>query len=81
MVGMLSTAWAFRAISAHLGVRTAAVTLRGEWAYVDLWLERKSQVPTDPFAVALKNRLQDEAVRRHPLRPMLGNRWSRWFPE
>jgi hypothetical protein len=81
MVGVLSTAWAFRAIGAHLGVRTAAVALRGEWAYVDLWLERKSQVPTDPFAVALKNRLQDEAIRRHPLRPMLGSRWSGWLPE
>ena len=81
MVGVLSTAWAFRAIGAHLGVRTAAVALRGEWAYVDLWLERKSQVPTDPFAVALKDRLQDEAIRRHPLRPMLGSRWSGWLPE
>jgi hypothetical protein len=81
MVAVLSTTWSFRVIGAHLALRGSAATLRGEWAYVDLWLERKSQVPTDPFAVALKDRLQDEAVRRHPLRPMLGSRWSRWFPE
>jgi hypothetical protein len=81
MVGVLSTAWSYRAVGAHLGVRRAAAALRGEWAYVDLWLERKSQVPTDPFAVSLKEHLQDDAVRRHPLRPMLAQRWVRWFPE
>ena len=81
MVGVLSCAWSYRAIGAHLGVRGSAAALRGEWAYVDLWLERKSQVPTDPFAVSLKDHLQDDAVRRHPLRPMLAQRWIRWFPE
>jgi hypothetical protein len=81
VVGVLSTAWSFRAVGAHLGVRSAAAALRGEWAYVDLWLERKSQVPHDPFAVALKDHLQDDAVRRHPLRPMLSHRWLRWFRE
>jgi hypothetical protein len=81
MVAVLSTTWSFRAIGAHLALRGSAATLRSEWAYVDLWLERKSQVPTDPFALALKARLQDEAVRKHPLRPMLVSRWNRWFPE
>ena len=81
MLAVLSTAWSFRAIGAHLGLRASAATLRGEWAYVDLWLERKSQVPTDPFALALKRRLEDDAVRRHPLRPMLAGEWTQWFPE
>jgi hypothetical protein len=81
MVAVLSTTWSFRAIGAHLGLRASASALRGEWAYVDLWLERKSQVPTDPFAIALKRRLEDDAVRRHPLRPMLAGEWTEWFPE
>jgi hypothetical protein len=38
-------------------------------------------VPHEPFAVALKDHLQDDAVRRHPLRPMLAHRWLRWFAE
>jgi hypothetical protein len=79
MAAVLSCAWSFRAVGAHLGVRGAAATLRGEWAYVDLWLERKSQVPTDPFALALKDHLQDDAVRKYPLRPMLDARWLQWF--
>ena len=79
MAAVLSCAWSFRAVGAHVGVRGAAATLRGEWAYVDLWLERKSQVPTDPFAIALKNHLQDDAVRKHPLRPMLAADWLQWF--
>jgi hypothetical protein len=81
MAAVLSCAWSFRAVGAHLGVRGAAATLRGEWAYVDLWLERKSQVPTDQFAVALKDHLQDDAVRKHPLRPMLAAQWLEWFLE
>ena len=81
MVAVLSTTWSFRAIGAHLGLRGSAAALRGEWAFVDLWLERKSQVPSDPFALALKRRLEDDAVRRHPLRPMLAGRWMQWFSE
>ena len=81
VVGVLSCAWSYRAIAAHVGLRQSAATLRGEWAYVDLWLERKSEVPRDAFAVDLKNRLQDDAVRKYPLRPMLAGSWLRWFAD
>ena len=81
MVAVLSATWSLRAIGAHLALRGSAATLRGEWAYVDLWLERKSQVPTDPFALSLKRHLEDDAVRRHPLRPMLAGQWTQWFPQ
>jgi hypothetical protein len=76
---VLSGAWAFRAVNAHLGLRVAAAAVRTEWAYVDMWLERKSEVPTDPFAVELKRRLQDEAVRKHPARSALTGDWLAWF--
>jgi hypothetical protein len=76
---VLSTGWAFRAIGAHVGLRAAAATMRAEWAYVDMWLERDSEVPTEPHAIELKRRLQDEAVRKHPLRPPLTGDWVEWF--
>jgi len=76
---VLSGAWAFRAIGAHLGLRTAAVKMRTEWAYVDMWLERESQPPTDPFGIELKRHLQGDAVSKHPLRPALTGDWLEWF--
>jgi hypothetical protein len=75
----LSTAWALRAVGAHLGLRGAAATQRAEWAYVDSWLEREHTTPTEPHAIALKNRLQEAAVYRHPLRPPLRGDWIEWF--
>lgn len=78
---VLSSAWAFRAIGAHLGLRTAAAAVHTEWAYVDMWLAREGQVPTEPFAIELKRRLQDDAVRKHPLRPALTGDWLAWFEE
>jgi hypothetical protein len=75
----LSSAWAFRAINAHLGLRHAAETMRAEWAYVDMWLENERQVLTDPIAVDVKRRLQEDAVIRHPLRPTLTGEWLEWF--
>jgi hypothetical protein len=50
-----------------------------EWAYVDQWFEREGEVPTDPFAVDLKRHLQDDAVWRHPARPVLVGDWLEWF--
>ena len=76
---VLSGAWALRANDAHLGLRSAAAAMHDEWAYVDMWLERESQVPTQPHAIELKRHLQDDAVRKHPLRPALTGDWLEWF--
>jgi hypothetical protein len=78
---VLSSAWAFRAINAHIGLRNAAAKMRTEWAYVDMWLEKDSEVPTAPLAVAMKRQLQDDAVRKHPLRPTLAGDWVEWFSD
>jgi hypothetical protein len=78
---VLSGAWAFRAVDAHVGLRIAAAKMRIEWAYVDSWLERYSEVPTEPSAVELKRHLQDDAVRKHPLRPTLAGDWLEWFAD
>jgi hypothetical protein len=75
----MSTAWAFRAVNAHLGLRHAAATMRAEWAYVDMWLEEEGQVLTDPIAIDVKSRLQRDAVITHPLRPTLTGDWLEWF--
>ena len=76
---LLSASWTFRAVGAHVGLRHAAIVERNEWAYVDPWLEREGLVPATPVARALKEQLQDDAVRRHPARPALAGRWTEWF--
>jgi hypothetical protein len=81
VLALLSGAWAFHAVGAHLELRRAAVAMRSEWVYVDEWLQRASEVPTDPAALELKRRLQDDAVTRYPLRPALAGRWLEWFKD
>jgi hypothetical protein len=76
---VLSTTWAFRAVDAHMGLRTAAAKMRVEWAYVDSWLEQNREALTQPGAVELKRHLQEDAVRLHPLRPTLEGDWMEWF--
>jgi hypothetical protein len=78
---VLSGAWAFRAVGIHVGLRTSAAALRNDWAYVDDWLAREHRVPTDPRAIALKNHLQHDAIRRHPARPAVTGGWVEWFGE
>jgi hypothetical protein len=78
---ILTGAWSFRAIVAHLELRAAAAATRADWVYVDEWLERASEVPTEPSAIELKRVLQDEAIRQHPLRPRLAGTWLRWFDD
>ena len=76
---VLSSAWAFRAINAHLGLRHAAATMRAEWAYVDMWLEREPQAIEAPRGPELKRHFQEDAVATHPLRPPLTGDWLDWF--
>jgi len=78
---VLSGAWAFRAVGIHVGLRDSAAVLRNEWAYVDDWLAREHQVPTNPRAIALKNHLQNDAIRSHPARPAVTSGWVEWFAE
>jgi hypothetical protein len=78
---MLSSAWAFRAVDAHMGLRIAAAKMRVEWAYVDSWLERNNDAPKDAAALALKQHLQDDAVKHHPLRPTLAGDWVEWLSD
>jgi hypothetical protein len=79
LVGVLSVSWAVALGAAHAGLRKAAGQTRGEWAYVDAWFEREGQVVSAPAAVALKRRLQDEAIRLHPMRPPLQGDWIEWM--
>jgi len=78
-LALLSSAWALRAINAHMGLRVAAVKVRTEWAYIDSWLERNPEVLGEPGAAEMKRHLQEDAVRKHPLRPKLAGRWLEWF--
>jgi hypothetical protein len=79
LVTALSLAWAVCLVTAHFGLRYAAAQTRAEWAYVDAWLEREHQVPTEPAAAEMKRRLQDEAIRLHPMRPPVRAPWIDWM--
>jgi hypothetical protein len=81
LVTTLAVAWAVCLVGAHLGLRYAAAQTRGEWAYVDAWLEREHGTVSEPAAVELKRRLQDEAVRVHPMRPPLRGDWIEWLQD
>jgi hypothetical protein len=76
---VVSSAWAFRAVGIHLGLRQSGATMRNEWAYVDQWLEREHQADLDADAQRLKQQLQDDATVWHPSRPMITGSWVRWF--
>ena len=81
VVTALAAAWAVCLVSAHLGLRYAAVQTRAEWAYVDAWLEREHITVSEPAAVEMKRRLQDEAVRVHPMRPPIRGDWIEWMQD
>jgi hypothetical protein len=81
LVTTLAAAWAVCLVSAHLGLRYAAAQTRAEWAYVDAWLEREDVTVSEPSALEMKRRLQDEAVRAHPMRPPLRGDWIEWMQD
>lgn len=80
LLAVLSAGWGVRSVSAHMWLRAGAAT-HAEWAYIDSWLERQGQVLSDPFAIDLKRRLQNDAVSRHPMRPALRDDAVWWFYE
>jgi len=80
-VTTLSLTWGVSVAGAHVGLRHAAAVTRGEWAYVDGWLERERIVISEPTALRMKQRLQDEAIRLHPARPPLQGDWLVWLEE
>jgi hypothetical protein len=77
---VLSTTWGIRYVGLHADLRRAEVKVRNEWAYVETWLLRQPLEAMGPAAVALKNELREDAVVRHPARPLLPERpWTRIF--
>lgn len=77
---LLSTTWAIRYVGLHADLRRAEAKVRGEWAFVESWLRRQPLEPMGPAALALKRELRDDAVLRHPGRPLLPDRpWTRIF--
>ncbi|HEY1303459.1 MAG TPA: hypothetical protein VGF24_07930 [Vicinamibacterales bacterium] len=81
LVCALSSAWAFRAVGIHVGLRHAGVVVRNDWAYVDDWLEQQNLVPTQPATIELKQHLQHDAIVAHPARPIVLGHWLKWFED
>ena len=71
MCVVLSVSWSLRVIGLHAGLSWTAVKVREQWAYVDDWLANTGTRDLSPRDRALRDQLQDDAVRRHPAPPPL----------
>jgi hypothetical protein len=76
---VMASAWAVRAVGLHAGLDQQAGKVREQWAYVDDWLARVTSGDLSPKTAAVKQQLQDDAVRNHPPRPRIQERWTRLF--
>ena len=77
---VLSGAWAFRAMAIHIALRATAFSVRNEWVYIDDWIKEQRLNP-DAAGLALKQRLQTDAILTHPVRPEVIGDWVEWFRE
>jgi hypothetical protein len=77
---VLSGAWAFRAVAIHIALRSEATSVRNEWVYIDEWI-REQRLNPDATGLALKQRLQTDAIVTHPVRPEVIGDWLEWFRE
>ena len=77
---VLSGAWAFRAMAIHIALRSTATSVRNEWVYIDDWI-REQHLNPDAAGLALKQRLQTDAIVTHPVRPEVIGDWVDWFRE
>lgn len=76
-LAVVSSAWAVRDVGLHAALERDASDVREQWAYVDQFLPRYGHL--DENALALKRRLQDDAVRVHPGYPPVRRQWIRLF--
>jgi hypothetical protein len=77
---VLSGAWAFRTVGIHVALRSTATSVRNEWVYIDEWIRDQGLKP-DAAGLALKQRLQTDAILTHPARPEVMGDWVELFHE
>lgn len=77
---VLSGAWAFRAVGIHVALRSTATSVRNEWVHIDEWIRDQGLTP-DPAGLALKQRLQTDAILTRPARPEVMGDWVELFRE
>ena len=75
---LLSAGWAVRLIGVHVALDSTAVEIRHQWATIDERMPRIRGGLT-PQERALKERLQDDAVRRYPVKPQVREEWTALF--
>jgi hypothetical protein len=81
VLAIVSSAWAFRAVGIHVGLRASSATLRDDWVLVDDSLRHDDPLVREPAAIELKRHLQQDAIWRHPGRPEMQGDWVSWFDE
>jgi hypothetical protein len=77
-LAVLSCGWAVRAVGIHASLADTALDVRDQWVYVDDWISSR-RFPMPPPVMALKQQLQDDALLRHPGKPLLRERWTVLF--
>ena len=77
---VLSGAWAFRALGIHVALRSTATSVRNEWVHIDQWIRAQGLTP-DAAGLALKQRLQTDAILTRPGRPEVIGDWVELFHE
>jgi hypothetical protein len=75
---VLSSGWAVRAVGIHASLADTALEVRNQWVYVDDWIASR-RIQMSPPVEALKQQLYDDALLRHPARPVLLERWTGLF--
>jgi hypothetical protein len=71
---VLSAAWAFRVVRVHVALRSTATSVRNEWVYIDDWIRVQGLKP-GAAGLAIKHRLQTDAIMTHPARPEVMGDW------
>lgn len=74
----VSSTWAVRWVGIHAALDATAAKYRQQWAGIDELLPRMRSTLT-PDERAIRDTLQDEAVRQFPMKPVLRDEWTGLF--
>jgi hypothetical protein len=66
VLAVVSSLWAVRFLGVHAGLHQMGHEVRDQWAYVDDFLQRRNISILTPRQRAVTDRLQNDALRRHP---------------
>ena len=75
---VLTASWAIRSTGTFVALRHQVFNVRSDWTDFDQWARENEQRLANPAAIALKDRLQREAIARYPKSGPVGD-WVGMF--